>query len=98
MSFWALSDDNIHERSQEEVSYLFDLLERGIQDIMRQSDAKNIRMYFVGDRRLLPLGCQEAMTLAEEKTQNNTGMRLIFAIGYGGQEEIARAVVSLAKS
>ncbi len=26
ISFWALSDDNIRERSEEEVNYLFDLL------------------------------------------------------------------------
>ena len=35
---------------------------------------------------------------AEKETENNTKMQCVFAIGYGGQEEIARAVVELAKS
>lgn len=47
VSFWALSDDNIRERSQIEVSYLFDLLVRGINKLIQQANDKNIRLYFV---------------------------------------------------
>ncbi len=98
ISFWALSDDNIRERSDTEVSYLFDLLIRGISRLIEQSNTKNIRLYFVGDRSLLRSDCVETIERAELATQKNTKMDCIFAIGYGGQEEIARAVSALAKT
>jgi undecaprenyl pyrophosphate synthase len=47
VSFWALSDDNIRERSETEVSYLFDLLTRGIKDLIKQATERGIRLYFV---------------------------------------------------
>lgn len=97
-SFWALSDDNIRERNPLEVKYLFDLLTEGIIRLITQSQEKNIRLFFVGDRRLLRRDCLAAIEKAERETENNTGMKAIFAIGYGGQEEIARAVSDLAKS
>ncbi len=38
------------------------------------------------------------MLKAEKMTEKNTAMTALIAIGYGGQEEIARAVRSLAKT
>lgn len=98
VSFWALSDDNIKKRSSLEVKYLFDLLTEGIGKLVEQSNAKNVRLHFVGDRSLLRADCREALERAEISTADNTGMQAIFAIGYGGQEEIARAVRMLAQS
>lgn len=96
-SFWALSDDNIRERSVLEVKYLFDLLTDGIDKLITQANEKNVRLHFVGDRRLLREDCAAAIERAEIATENNTKMHVVFAIGYGGQEEIARAVCDLAK-
>ncbi len=98
VSFWALSDDNIRERSNIEVSYLFDLLTKGIEKLVRQSNVKNIRLYFVWDRKLLRSDCLNAIVIAEKSTEKNTLMTAIFAIGYGGQEEIARAICDLART
>ena len=98
ISFWALSDDNISERSKIEVSYLFDLLTRGILRLIYQSNTKNIKLCFVWDRTLLRSDCRDAIEKAERETMENTRMNAIFAIWYGGQEEIARAVSQLAKS
>ncbi len=98
ISFWALSDDNIRERSDAEVSYLFDLLIRGIDDLIKQSNKRSTRLYFVGNRSLLRSDCVEAIERAELATQKNIKMQCVFAIGYGGQEEIARAVCDLAKT
>lgn len=97
-SFWALSDDNIRERNIVEVKYLFDLLTDKMVDLVERVMPKNIRLHFVGDRRLLREDCQKSLHEAEKMTEKNTGMRVIVAIGYGGQEEIARAVCELAKS
>lgn len=96
-SFWALSDDNIRERSDFEVKYLFDLLVKGIKKLIIQANEKNIRLYFIGDRELIRKDCCKAIEQAEEDTKNNSGMSVIFAIAYGWQEEIVRAVRLLAE-
>ncbi len=94
-SFWALSDDNIKKRSPEEVDYLFSLLTRWILDIAKAATKENIRIICIGDRSLLPDRCVKNMKKAELMTENNSAMTAIIAIGYGGQEEIARAVTAL---
>lgn len=98
VSFWALSDDNIRERNFLEVKYLFDLLSEKMGDLVEKVMPRNIRLAFVGERNLLREDCRRAMIDAEKITAENTGMLVIIAIGYGGQEEIARAVRLLATS
>lgn len=94
-SFWALSDDNIKKRSPEEVGYLFDLLERGILDLAKDAMKNNVCIICIWDRSLIPEKCTRNMLKAEKMTEANTGMTAIIAIGYGWQEEIARAMISL---
>lgn len=69
-----------------------------MDDLVEKVMPRNIRLHFVGDRALLRADCCEAIERAEADTKNNTGMQVIIAIGYGGQEEIARAVCKLAKT
>ena len=40
ISFWALSDDNIRERSPDEVKYLFDLLSEGMKEMQKYAIEK----------------------------------------------------------
>ncbi len=97
-SFWALSDDNITQRSKEEVKYLFDLLTLGILDIAKDAHKQWIKIVCIWDRSLLTKKCQENMIKAEEMTAKNTLMTTIVALGYGWQEEIVRAIKSYIES
>ncbi len=97
-SFWALSDDNIKKRSPEEVEYLFRLLETWILDLAKDANKNNIRIVCIGDRELLPEKCRKNIEKAEKITKNNNEMTAIIAIGYGWQEEIVRAIRSLAQT
>jgi undecaprenyl diphosphate synthase len=94
VSLWALSDDNIRNRSSEEVAYLFGLLEKGILDIAKEAKKDGNKVTVIGDRSLLPDTCQRNILKAEEMTKDETGTTAIIAIGYGGQEEIIRAIQS----
>ncbi len=98
VSFWALSDDNIKKRSTEEVGYLFRLLEQWILDLAKDANKNNIRIVCIGDRELLPEKCRKNIEKAEKITKNNNEMTVIIAVGYGWQEEIARAVRALAQT
>ena len=97
-SFWALSDDNIKKRDPKEVSFLFDLLSRGILDLAKEADAHNIRIVCIGERTLLPEKCIKNILKAETLTQNNTAMTAIIAISYGGQSEIIHAIQRVVSS
>lgn len=92
VSLWALSDDNIANRSKDEVKYLFELLTKGMRDIATEAKEEGNRIVVVWDRSLLPKKCLESIDFAEELTKNETWITTIVAIGYGGQEEIIRAV------
>ncbi|GAB0174200.1 MAG: isoprenyl transferase [Candidatus Altimarinota bacterium] len=92
VSLWVLSDDNIINRSKEEVSYLFDLLERGMRDIAREAKQEGNKIVVIGNRDLLPAACRESIDYAENLTQHEVGTTAIIALGYGGQDEIIRAV------
>lgn len=96
-SFWALSDDNIRERNIVEVKYLFDLLTDKMSDLVEKVMPRNIKLQFVGDKNLLRADCRKEIEMAESETTKNTGMVVIIAIGYGGQEEIARGIQKLAR-
>ncbi|MFH1111932.1 MAG: polyprenyl diphosphate synthase [Patescibacteria group bacterium] len=95
-SFYLFSRENWN-RSQEEVSYLFDLLEAGLKKDVDDFIKDGIRLHFVGGRDKLRPSIQELMVMAEEKTKNGTGGNLVACINYGGQQEIVEGVQKLAK-
>lgn len=79
-SFWALSDDNIAKRPEEERRYLFSLLEKALPDITELSQKNNIRIKIIGNRQLLPPGCITAIDVAENDTKDNTGTTVLLGI------------------
>ena len=96
VSFWALSDDNIAKRSEEEVKYLFDLLAQWIPRMIKKSNKKNVRLFFVGNQNLLREDCAWLIQKATKDTEKNTWMKVIVAIWYGWQDEIVRGIQKLA--
>ncbi len=92
VSIWALSDDNIMNRSKEEVKYLFELLTKGMLDIAKEAKEEGNKIVVVGDRNLIPKKCLESIEYAETYTKDGTWITTIVAIAYGGQEEMVRAV------
>jgi len=58
----------------------------------------NVRMRFLGRSQELPIGVQQDMRAAEEKTAANGGMVLCLALNYGGRAEIVDAANALLAS
>ncbi len=96
VSLWALSDDNIKSRWDDEIGYLFDLLARGILEVAKEAKDEGNKIVVVWDRTLLPESCQKSITQAEKLTETEKGITIIIAVGYGWQEEIIRAIRWLA--
>lgn len=88
---YALSTENL-KRSEQEVSYLFDLFRTIIRDRMEEAAKEQVRVIFAGDRALFPKDLREMASELEAKTATFTEHTLIIAAPYGGRAEIVSAV------
>jgi undecaprenyl diphosphate synthase len=95
LTLFAFSSEN-WRRPADEVGMLMNLfldaLEREVADLHRNQ----VRLRFIGDRDLLGTELARRMRSAEQLTEDNTGLRLIVAMAYGGRWDIAQACRSLA--
>lgn len=91
-SFWALAKKNIENRSPEELHYLYELFEEMVEKLLPKLLEKDIRFEWVGNPDILPPHIVELLDETREKAKDGTKMTFILAIGYGGQDEIIRAI------
>ncbi len=92
---YAFSTEN-WKRPQEEVDALMDLLLEYLRD-KTLLDGNRVRLKVIGDRSRLTEEIREQMKIAEEETKDRDQGTLFLAINYGGQQEITRAVRSIAE-
>jgi undecaprenyl diphosphate synthase len=95
LTLFAFSSEN-WSRPREEVSKLMGLFVEALQREVDELHLNNVRLEFVGARELLQAGLVEKIASAEEQTRENTGLRLIVAVAYGGRWDIAQAAKRLA--
>jgi len=89
---WLLSPENFTKRTPDEVSNLLWLLRLFLKKRIEELDRKNVRMRIIGDLKHLPEETTKELAAAVERTRNNTGTIVTFAINYGGRDELVRAV------
>lgn len=94
---YAFSTENWN-RSEEEITYLLQLFEKGIQNFLESINdvyERKGRIRFIGQRERFSTRIQELMQEAEEKTKNGDGGTLVIALSYGGRTEILEAAKAL---
>lgn len=89
---WALSKENILERSEMEIAGIFQLFREKIPKLVEKLLSNSICLDVVGDLWLVPADIRTLLLEAIEKTKNGTKMTCIFAIAYSGQDEIVRGI------
>ena len=95
LSLYAFSTEN-WRRSKFEVSALFRLLSKYIQQEIDEMDANNIRICFMGRREGLPQKALADMDRCVGRTKKNTAMTVNIALNYGGRAEIVDATRRIA--
>jgi undecaprenyl diphosphate synthase len=95
LTLFAFSSEN-WARPREEVSKLMNLFVEALQREVDELHRNNVRLAFIGAREQLQSGLTEKIAAAEAQTADNTGLRLIVAVAYGGRWDIVRATRSLA--
>jgi undecaprenyl diphosphate synthase len=96
LTLFAFSSEN-WRRPETEVSDLLGLLKAFIRRDLAELHRQNVRIRVIGDRYNLRSDILPLLIEAEETTRDNTALTLVIAFNYGSRDEIARAVVSLAK-
>eukprot|EP00250_Pteridium_aquilinum_P023387 c2677_g1_i1 orf=224-1282(+) len=83
-------------RSQDEVSSLMEIFERIFVEHLNNFSKYNIKVKAIGDIKKLPESFQNAILEVEEKTSQNTGLKVAFALNYGGRLDIIQAFQQVA--
>lgn len=91
ITFYIFSTENWN-RSKEEVDFLMDLFYTELNKNMKHAMEKNLRYRVLGSRDKLPKKLAALCDKLEETSAENTGGTVAFALNYGGQDEIVRAV------
>ncbi|MDF9867460.1 undecaprenyl diphosphate synthase [Bacilli bacterium PM5-3] len=96
MSVFAFSTEN-WARPTSEVDFIFKLpkvfLDMYLSDLMKYQ----IRIDYIGDLENIPKNAKKSIEDSINKTKNNTGMVLCFALNYGAQDEILKATKKISE-
>jgi short-chain Z-isoprenyl diphosphate synthase len=98
VTLWVFSTDNFL-RPPDEVSGIFAALQAKLEALALDPEIhrRRIRVRAIGRLALLPASTLAAVHAAEQATSAYDEMELVFAIAYGGREEIADAMRALLK-
>src|SRR5699024_6577156 len=75
-----------------EVDSLMKLPKEFLHIYLPEMIKNNMRIKTIGEFNALPTHTKEAINYAKEKTKNNNGLLLNFALNYGSRFEIVRAI------
>jgi len=98
LTVYALSTENLHNRSEEELDTLFDLYAEGLDDIRvdpRIHDNK-VKVSIIGRRELLPQKVRDAIDRTEEETADYDQFTFTICLAYGSREEMVAAIRAIA--
>ena len=91
ITFYIFSTEN-WKRSKEEVDFLMDLFYTELKKNMKHAVEKNLRYRVIGSRDKLPKRLANMCDKLEETSAEGSAGTVVFALNYGGQDEIINAV------
>ena len=95
LTLYAFSSEN-WKRPAPEVADLMGLLRHFIQSDLDEFDANGIRLRIIGNYKALDPSLVDLIEGAVARTAGNSGPIVAIALNYGAQDELVRAVQSLA--
>lgn len=94
LTLYAFSTEN-WKRPETEVKFLMDLPQEFLLKDIEQLVKNNVQIKVIGFDDKLPEHTLNAVKEAEERTKQNTGLILNFALNYGSRYEIINAIKSI---
>ena len=94
LTLYAFSTEN-WSRPESEVNYIMNLPVNFLKTFLPELIEKNVKIETIGFFFFFSQSKIEAINYAKEKTKNNTGLKLVFAINYGGRAELVQSMKSI---
>ncbi|MDW4300873.1 isoprenyl transferase [Staphylococcus saprophyticus] len=94
LTLYAFSTEN-WTRPENEVNYIMNLPINFLKTFLPELIENNVKVETIGFMEYLPSSTLKAIAKAKEDTKDNTGLKLIFAINYGGRAEILNSVKTI---
>jgi undecaprenyl diphosphate synthase len=91
LTFWAWSTEN-WRRSSDEIGGIMTIFRRVVSRKFERLHKKGVQVKIIGDITPFDEDIRKALTKVVEDTKDNTTITTIFALNYGGRDEIVRAV------
>ena len=96
---WGLSTENLKNRSEAELTYLFELYKKISTDMFDILKKNNVNFRIAGSRQGLPQHLLDFLdSKVEELTFKDSNRYMFLAINYGWQDEILRAMEKMCKN
>ncbi|MFG6118281.1 MULTISPECIES: isoprenyl transferase [Thalassobacillus] len=95
LTLYAFSTEN-WKRPKTEVDFLMKLPMEFLNTYLPELIEKNVRVETIGDFERLPHHTKKAVQEAKDRTSQNTGLVLNFALNYGSRYEMVKAVKQVA--
>ena len=96
LTLYAFSTEN-WVRPKEEVDFLMKLPQQFFESEIDELMENNVKVSLMGDIEKLPNQTRQVVLDAVEKTKNNTGLVLNFALNYGGRYELVEVMKKIAE-
>ncbi|MFD2208857.1 isoprenyl transferase [Virgibacillus halophilus] len=96
LTLFAFSTEN-WQRSKTEVDFLMRMPKQFFHKYLPELMERNVRVETVGNFEQLPDHTKKAVWNAVEKTKDNDGLLLNFALNYGGRLDIMQAAKKMAE-
>ncbi|NCO05192.1 MAG: di-trans,poly-cis-decaprenylcistransferase [Candidatus Magasanikbacteria bacterium] len=91
LTLYALSTENLTNRSEKELTHIFGLIER-LPKFLKELTDNDVRIRVIGDMSKLPKKTQQVLQTMVNETSDHSKLTLTFAINYGGRDELVRAI------
>ena len=96
LTLFAFSSEN-WRRPDGEITDLMGLFLRALQHDVNELHKNNIQFRVIGDYQRLSDRLRNGIFEAEKLTQNNSGLKLVVAMDYGGRWDIMQAAMRLSE-
>lgn len=97
MTFWAFSTENWN-RDAQEVQAILRIFREVIRRSWQRLHEKGVRIRVIGDISRFAPDIREALVKVQEQTKDNKTITAVFALNYGGRDEIIRGIQRLHES
>lgn len=95
VTLFAFSSENWN-RPKTEVKYLIELFRKYLGEYIKEMDKHKVSVSFVGAREKFPADMVDKMNEIERETAKYDDFHVIFALSYGGREDLIAATKRIA--